>query len=136
MGNPEWTKAVKFSTLLARKAHESELDSLVSQWTSERQSTEIVSILQAAGVPAGRVTTIPETCDDPQVRYREHFPLFDHLELGQCHQDDFSFRLSRTPSRQAKGVPCLGQDNEYVYCNILGLSDQEFADLLSEGVFE
>lgn len=43
-------------------------------------------------------------------------------------------RFSKTPPDFRKAAPCLGEDNEHVYKEILGLTDDEIADLLAEGV--
>jgi crotonobetainyl-CoA:carnitine CoA-transferase CaiB-like acyl-CoA transferase len=52
------------------------------------------------------------------------------------HYDATPFTLSKTPCDLNMPGPCLGQHNEYVYTKILGMSDEEFVELLGEGVFE
>jgi len=76
--------------------------------------------------------TIPE---DPQLLHRRHFWKLEHPEMGVCTCDTPAFKLSKTPARLTMPRPCLGQHNHYVYTQILGMSDEEFAALLEEGAF-
>ena len=93
-----------------------------------------MQILQAAGVPAGVVQTAEDLFNDPQLKHREHFRFLEHQVIGTHAYHSPAYRLSKTPCNIWKAAPCLGEDNEYVYKEILGLSDDEIADLLIEGV--
>ena len=59
-----------------------------------------------------------------------------HPRGGERTYDGPAFRLSKTPSELTKGAPCLGEDNEYVYRDVIGLSEDEFVELLADGAFE
>jgi benzylsuccinate CoA-transferase BbsF subunit len=136
IGDPQWTKEPRFATLLGRKENEDELDGLISEWTSRLAAEEIMALLQGVGVPAGVVKQTPEVCEDPQLKHRHHFWAVDHTEMGLYHVDSWAFKLSKTQPEPGKGAPCLGEDNHHVYTELLGMSDEEFVNLLSEGVFE
>jgi benzylsuccinate CoA-transferase BbsF subunit len=56
--------------------------------------------------------------------------------MGLRTYDGPAFRLSKTPGELTKAAPMLGEDNEYVYKEILGLSDDEFVELMADGVME
>lgn len=133
MGEPPWTGDPKFATLLARKEHEDELDRLVEAWTSERTPEQVMAVLQSLGVPAGVVETAKDLFADPQLKHRNHFRWFEHSVIGRHAYDGPAFRLSRTPDRQS-AAHCLGEHNEHVYKRILGMSDDEIAELLIGGV--
>jgi benzylsuccinate CoA-transferase BbsF subunit len=90
--------------------------------------------LQSAGVPAGVVQKAEDLFDDPQLEHREHFRFLEHSVIGVHAYHSPAYRLSKTPCDIRKPAPCLGEDNEYVFKEILGLSDEEIADLLIEGV--
>jgi crotonobetainyl-CoA:carnitine CoA-transferase CaiB-like acyl-CoA transferase len=55
--------------------------------------------------------------------------------MGPCTYDGPTFKLSKTPAHLDMPGPCLGQHNHYVYTQILGMSDEEFVQLLEEGAF-
>jgi len=135
MGEPEWTKDPKFSTLLARKENEDELDSLVGVWTMDYLPEQLMVTLQKAEIPGSVMLTSGEgVVNNPQAKHRQAFRWLNHEEIGPLLHNSPSYHLSKTPSRIWKAAPCLGEDNEYVYKEILGYSDDEIADLLAEGV--
>jgi len=135
LGYPDWTKEERFSSLQQRKENEDLLNELIEEWTQQYTPEEITGILQDAGVPAGIVKTNKELFEDPQLEHRGYFQLIDHPEIGKCYQQGWPILLSESPVH-IKPAPCLGEHNEYVCTKILGLSDEEFIDFLSDGVFD
>lgn len=133
MDKPEWVRDPRFEDLAARKANEDELDRLVGEWTRERESQDVMESLQSAGVPAGVALNAEEQFNDPQVRYRGFFKHLEHQVIGRHAYDGSSFELSRTPG-SLTAAPTLGQHNDYVYREFLGMSDDEIGDLIAEGV--
>jgi benzylsuccinate CoA-transferase BbsF subunit len=136
IGNPLKAQDKKFSTLLGRKKHELELDRLVEGWTINHTAEEVMELLQEAGVAAGIVETNQDLFQDPQLRYRNHFWNMNHREIGQFPYLGQAGALSETPAEMRMPSPCLGEHNEYVCKEILGMSEAEFDQLLIEGVFE
>jgi len=134
MGEPAWTRDPRFSSPLSRKKHEDELDRLIAEWTAERDAEEVMLKLQEAGVPAGVVQTGEDLFRDPQLAHREHFRFLEHKYIGRQAYNSPAYRLSRTPCSLSKPAPCLGEDNLYVYTEILGYSEEEVSDLIAEGV--
>lgn len=134
MGNPDWIKDPKFSTMPARKENEDDLERLIGEWTQTHTAEQIMQMLQEAKVPAGVVNTAEDLFSDLQLKHREHFRFLEHKVIGRHAYHSPAYRLSKTPCAIRKPSPCLGEDNEYVYKDILELSDDEIADLLIEGV--
>jgi len=134
IGNPEWVGDEKFTTLVARKGNEDELDSLVEGWTIQHTGEQVVRLMQANGVPAGMVYKAEDLFNDPQLKHREHFVYLEHQAIGRHAYHSEAIRFSKTPQRLWKAAPCLGEDNEYVYKEFLGFSDDDISDLIVEGV--
>jgi len=134
IGNPEWTKDTKFSTFLGRKQNEDELDRLVAEWTKDYTPEQIMTMMQDAGVPAGMVEAAEDLFNDPQLKHREHFRFLEHKVIGRHAYNAPAYQLSKTPNHIWKSGPCLSEDNEYVYKEILGYTDDDIADMLIEGV--
>ena len=124
-GRPSWTS-------LEADA----LDSEIASWTRTRQAEELMGQLQSAGVPAGVVQTPEDLRNDPQLEHRGHFWMLDHPTMGHRAYDGPSFRLSETPAELTKAAPLLGEDNEYVYKDIVGMSDDEYVEHLVSGAFD
>jgi len=136
IGEPSWTKEPRFKTLLGRKKNEDELDLNVEEWTSKFTVEEVMSLMQQAKVPAGVVASGHDLFNDPQLKHRNHFRALDHSEMGTHSSQGISFQLSKTPSEITRAGPCLGQDTAYACSNILGMSDDEFTELVNAGVLE
>ena len=134
MGHPDWTREPGFATVADRKTNEDELDRLVGEWTKGYAAEQVMTMLQEAGVPAGAVRTCQDLLNDPQLRHRRHFRVLDHPVIGPHSYHAPAYQLSGTPCRLTRAAPCLGQDNQYVYRELLGFSDDDIADMLAEGV--
>ena len=135
MGNPEWAKSPEFDTLLHRTEHIEELDNLMGEWTRNYTPEEIMAKLQAAGVAAGVVQTGEDLVDhDLQLRHRHHFVEMEHAEMGLHLSERPPFRLSKTPSEPQRPFPSFGEHTEFVSKEILGMGDEEFAELIGAGV--
>jgi benzylsuccinate CoA-transferase BbsF subunit len=135
MGNPEWTSNDEFSTLMERKKHESKLNHLVEQWTSQYEPEHIMALLQQAGVAAGVVQNAEDICNDIQLKERECFWRGNHKELGRFSYLGQPSRLSMTPAKLYRDAPSLGEHNEYICLEILGMSEAEYDQYLIAGAF-
>ncbi len=134
MGNPSWAKQQKFSNLLERLEHGEELDKLLEQWTLKYTSEELMNMLQEAGIASGVVSNAADLANDPQLKSRGFFIQLDHPILGNTNSDGTPIRLSRTPAQYLRASPLLGQDNRYVYQDILGLSEEQLRQYIEKGI--
>ncbi len=134
IGKPELVGDPRFSCLENRKANEDELDSIVADWTVQRTAKEVMEVLQGEGVAAGIVQTAADLFHDPQLSHRGHFQVLEHPEIGSQSYEMPAFRLTQTPPGLERAAPCLGQHNEYILRELLGMPEDEFLQLLVEGV--
>jgi len=134
MGTPPWSKDAKFSTHELRKANEDELERNIGQWTSGHIASEVMKKLQFAGIRAGVVNTMKDIYDDPQLSQRPQWVELEHPEIGKMHYQRPPFLLTRTPPGPSKRDPLLAEHNDYFYRSLLGLSDEEYRQLVDEQV--
>jgi crotonobetainyl-CoA:carnitine CoA-transferase CaiB-like acyl-CoA transferase len=136
IGNPAWTKDYRFTTLKSRKLNEDELENLVSEWTCRHTDYEVMSKMQAAGVPAAVVQTMEDILDhDPQLKAREFLVPIKNPVLGVFGHPTPGFKLSKSKA-QVRYAPLMGEHTECICLEILGMSDAEFAALVGENVLE
>ncbi|MFC2003831.1 CaiB/BaiF CoA transferase family protein [Chloroflexota bacterium] len=136
LGSPPWTKEPRFSTLAQRKEHAEELDELLEQWTAAHSPEEIMNRLQEAGIPAGVVKDAHDVAEDSQLLARNFFISASHPVLGKTTFDGTPIRLGRTPARFQRVAPLLGQDNRYVYQELLGIGDKELSRYIEDGIID
>ncbi|HKV45721.1 MAG TPA: CoA transferase [bacterium] len=134
-GHPEWMDDPRFATLSARKAHEDDLDALIAGWTRQFGRHEVMERLQAVGVSAGVVSTVSDLFADPQLAHRRVWQELPHPELEKFHYEAPPFILSETPT-ELRRSPLLGEHNDRVYGEILGLARAEIERLITAGVIE
>ena len=99
-------------------------------------TAEVFELMQSFGVPCGVVQSPEGMHADPQLAHRGHYWRLQHPVMGERTYDAPAFRLSRTPAELSKAAPLMGEDNEYVYRDLIGLGEEEFVELLADGAFE
>jgi crotonobetainyl-CoA:carnitine CoA-transferase CaiB-like acyl-CoA transferase len=109
------------------------IDASLARWTSTRSPLEATVALQAIGVPAGPVLTEDDAAGDPQLHDRGFFALLEHPSCGTHLHPAANFHLSRTPPMMWRAAPRLGEDNDYVYRDLLGVSDPDYERLVADG---
>ncbi len=136
IGKTEYIDDPRFNTLRNRKKHEDEINRLIGAWTINLTPEDVMDRMQVAGVPAGVVKNASEVFEDPQLRHRNLFWPVQHPDMGLFTHLGPSFGLSKTPAQAIMPSPRLGEHTEYVCTRILGMTDEEFVELVGAGVFE
>ncbi len=80
------------------------------------------------------VQNASDLAGDPQLKARGFFVELGHHDSGKTTSDAVPIRLSDTPARYNRAAPFQGQDNNYVYRELLGMSEDEVAELTEQGV--
>ena len=132
IGNPAWAKEERFDDALSRWQHRDELDKRIEEWTIERDPYDVMHLLQDAGVPAGPVVRQADLFNDPHLKERDFFKDIDHREAGKQRCPGMSFQFSKTPLTFRMPPNCLGEHNDYIYGELLGMSGDEIARLEKE----
>jgi benzylsuccinate CoA-transferase BbsF subunit len=134
IGQPDLASNPAYATLNDRKNHEDALEKLVTDWTLTHTAQEVENILQQAGVPVHIVSRPSDVYKDPQLAARKYFTPLDHAAMGvQKFEPQACFILSKTPRELTMPSPLLGEHNEYVFKELLGMSDDEIAEHIIDG---
>jgi benzylsuccinate CoA-transferase BbsF subunit len=134
IGEP-WAKEDGYGTVARRLGAEDELDDQLASWTRQFPRDDLVAQVRAAGVPCAPVARPPERCDvDPESAAWGLWPTITHTKHGAVRVDGLPVHLSATDWRIERGGPVLGEDNERVLSEVLGLSSAEIGRLAAEGV--
>jgi benzylsuccinate CoA-transferase BbsF subunit len=133
IGNPEWTRDERFSDANSRWQNQEQMDILIQEWTMNYTHYEVMDILQKAGVAAVPSFNSPEIWSDPHLAERGLTVIVDHVVLGAQPVQAPPWKLSRTPAEITAAGPTLGQHNDYVFGELLGLSGDEISSLINKG---
>ena len=110
-----------------------ELDAAIGAWTVKLTVTEVLTALDAAAVPAGRIYTVQDIANDP------HYLARGMLEEVQMHDGSLLKvpgmvpKLSRTPGLHRRNAPNLGQDTDAVLAE-LGITDEQIQAMRLRGI--
>ncbi|MDP2743990.1 MAG: CoA transferase [Dehalococcoidia bacterium] len=134
MGEPPWAGTDRFATLDSRLRNIDELDRLMGEWTGQHSAEEVMTLLQEAGVAAGVVQDASDLARDPQLQSRGFFITLDQPGAGLATMDGAPMKLSESPAAFRRAAPLPGQDNDYIFGQLLGLGEEERERMRKEGV--
>lgn len=133
MERPEFADDERFATFSARERHQDELEALVAAWCVRQDHQGLMYRLQSLGVPAGAVLDPAEAVGSPQLWARGFWERVHHKFTGTYEWAGPPFRIPTNGHEPSLPPPGLGEHNEYVYREILGVSADEYAGLLARG---
>ncbi len=135
MGSPEWGMEPGFATSEGRLRERERLDKNIGRWTQTRTRGEVMELLQRAGVPAAAVQDGADLFADAHLRARGFMKTVEHPSTGAIEYPDVPLRLWESPGRLDWWHE-MGQDNGYVFGEILGMGEAEIAALEEAGVLK
>jgi crotonobetainyl-CoA:carnitine CoA-transferase CaiB-like acyl-CoA transferase len=135
LGDPAWAARPELATMAGRHEHHDELDRELAAWCAERTADEIVGQLWPAGVPVAVVVHPSANLTMEQLVDREFFVHVEHPVHGDSVHSTFPFRLpGETGPVHRRPAPLLGEHNDEVFGDLLGLSGDELAHLREAAV--
>jgi formyl-CoA transferase len=133
MGRPELATDDRYATHAGRGTNMDALDEEIARWTATFPTEELLSILAAAGVPAGEIFTAENMLRDPHYAARDMVVRLPRQGGGTVPSTGIVPKFSRTPGGAAAGGPMLGEHTEHVLRQ-LGVGDEELAALAQADV--
>ena len=116
-----------------RLAAHDEIDAVLTAWTAERAPEDVAALLQAAGVPSGKVQRSSDLAKDPQYKHRSFFREYEHGEMGAVAYAGHQYRISGYNNGPRGPAPLLGEHSFEVLTNLLGLSEEEVSEVFASG---
>jgi crotonobetainyl-CoA:carnitine CoA-transferase CaiB-like acyl-CoA transferase len=135
LGKPGLAGEQPFATAAARRANAEVLGPMISCWTHARRADEAAEALQSAGIAAYPIVTISGLFSDPQLLTRRQWRVRRHPEIGDQAYCFPGFDLQSAPGDIVSAAPCLGADNDFVFRELLGVTDGNMKRYRERGVF-
>ena len=126
--------ARRFAGLLSRHENQDQIDAAISDWTRDRDANELMHMLQLDGIAATPVMSGQDIFDDPHYQERGLLELVDHPSTGPYLLPGAAWKMSRTPGRIRWPSPRLGEHNDAVFGQLLGMSAESVEAMESHGV--
>ncbi|WP_413672830.1 CaiB/BaiF CoA transferase family protein [Massilia cellulosiltytica] len=133
IGRPDLGDATDLANNAGRVARVDEIDAAIGAWTAERTVADVLDVLGAAKVPAGKVYTAKDIAEDPHYRARDMILTQQTREGYEVEVPGIVPKLMGTPGSVRSAAPRLGEDTDAVLREI-GLSEDQIAALRARKV--
>ena len=117
-----------------RRQHKKELDGHIEKWTQTQSAKRLVHRLQRAGISAGLVQDAENLFRDPQLQSNHFFLPIHHPTLGWSISERAPIRFIHQPTASLKASPLFGDDSQYVYGELLGISRKKIQSYKKSGI--
>jgi CoA:oxalate CoA-transferase len=134
MGRDDLIGDERFATNKARVAHMDETDTLVETWSRTKTRSEIIEMATKHRLPVAPVRDLVEVSQDPHMHERGTLEWLDHPEFGRIVVPTTPLRIHGADKVETVPSPAIGQHNDAVYGDWLGLTADELATLKTDGV--
>ncbi len=134
MGRPELAEDSRYATHTARGRHQQELDELISAWTQTMTAAELREKMNEHGVPSGKIYTAADMLEDEHFAARQAIVSVPHTLFGELKMQNVFPRMSDTQGKVRWPGPELGEHNKEIYQDVLGMADEQIAQLKEKGV--
>lgn len=134
MGKPELPEDPRFQDHIARMANKDTLYPIIDAWAAQYTVEQVVEMLNGVGVPSSGVYDLADIAADPHFTQREMIKTMDHPQIGTFSYVNMPVRFFGTPLVQPQNAGALGEYNEQVYTQLLGLGEDRLRALKEKGV--
>lgn len=117
-----------------RIKYRDDIDKIFKDWALTKTTKEIMDLLKNADVPCTQIPTYEEVCNDPQLISRNMIIEVDQAISGPVKVPGSLFKLSKTPGNVRYPSPLLGENNQEVFSELLGYTEEEISQLSVEGI--
>ena len=133
MDDPAWASTPEFATHRARVDNIGDLHERVAAWTAGFDHRRLAEQLQSHGVAAAPVNSVADLLDDPQFSERGTFVEVSH-PLGYDETIYGAYVKTSVSEASVAPGPYIGQDNERVFRDLLGMPEERYRELVAEQV--
>ena len=124
----------EYKSTFDRHKHRKEIDEIINDWTSSKSKYKLMSLLQEANIPSGVVSKGREVIDDPQLNSLQFWDNVNHPAAGKYKQVTTPWIFSNFTRNNTSPAHNLGEDNQEIFQNVLGLDNNKYQYLLDNNV--
>jgi crotonobetainyl-CoA:carnitine CoA-transferase CaiB-like acyl-CoA transferase len=134
LDNPDVLQTEEWRSFMYRIGNADDLYALMLEFTTKYTMRELFEAGRREGVPIAPILSIADFYNSPQTKAREYFVEVDHPVAGKADYPGPPYKWTETPATVRRPAPCLGEHNEEVYCQEMGLSGDDLASLTGGGI--
>jgi len=134
VGGAEVAEDPRYANAERRRENYAALEEILAGWVSTHTRLEIWRLFGGLGLATGPVLSIGDVLEDPHLQERGAFLKIEHPDAGEVTLLAPWIRFSETPAALTAPSPGLGQHNREVFSELLGLNDDQIAELAEAGI--
>lgn len=135
MDTPEYINDERYNTNAKRVEKHSDIKEIVEKWSTTKKVEEIINTLLEAGIPCAPINNIEQIVNDPHIAgAREMFVEVEHPVAGKMKITGSHIKLSETKPVIKTPAPLLGQHNDEVLSEFLGLDNNQISELKAKKI--
>jgi crotonobetainyl-CoA:carnitine CoA-transferase CaiB-like acyl-CoA transferase len=123
-----------YDTAEKQRQGSAQLDQMLKAWIGSVTMDEALASLAEAEVVASKIFTVDDIVHDETYREREDVITIEDQDFGPVRMQGVIPKLSQHPGKIWRTGPSIGEDNDYVYKKMLGMTDDELERLHADGV--
>ena len=133
---PDMIDDERFLTVPLRVKNSDVQKPRIESWTKKYTVAEVVRMVSAHGIPASPIYDLKQIVEDEHIAgAREMFVKLTHPVIGEMTVNGSPIKMLGTKEKIRKPAPLLGEDNERIMKEMIGMSDEEMEELRKDGVF-
>jgi succinate--hydroxymethylglutarate CoA-transferase len=129
LGHPEWAKDARFDSNRVRVENRDAIDGLINAALASDKADAWLTKLMAVGVPCGKINSVAQALTDPHTQARRMVETVEHPVHGALKVLGIPFKFSDTACSVRRAPPTLGQHNDEILTQELGLDEKSIAEL-------
>lgn len=134
MGRKDWAQNEAFNSLDGRRQCAEEIDSAIREWCKGRNRDQMVEALCASGIPAAPVLELSERNAHAVFAGQPIVAEHKAASFDPCSIYETPWHLTATPPVISRPAPAIGEHNDYVFRELLGLNSNTIEKLKEEKV--
>ncbi len=134
MDRADWAEDSTLGCASARQLRSDELDAAIGQWSATQDRDQLAQFLDQAGVPSAPLIDLEERNDHPAFSSRALTLRHDQGSFDHCDIYATPWSLSATPPGMTRPAPALGENNDYVYQELLGLGEEQVQQMQDQNI--
>jgi crotonobetainyl-CoA:carnitine CoA-transferase CaiB-like acyl-CoA transferase len=134
VGRGDLTEDPRFAEAQQRLANAAEIDAIMAEWIGDRTLDTVMDVFEEAQVAAAPVYDAEQLLADPQLQARGVYTPRPDPDLGLMRVQGPVPRFSQTPGRVEHLGPALGEHNDEIYLDLLGLDADRYRRMQADGV--
>jgi len=134
MGREDLLSNDRLKSVSDRIHHKEEINLIVQEWATKFERDELIELFDNHGIPCAPIQDVSDIVRDEHLKQRKQIVKVKHPKAGDVAMSGVTIKLSDSPGEIRYGIPLIGQHNDEIYLEELGLNIEKYEEMKSKGV--